>query len=157
MNATDGRRVDVAMIGMRLLQLRELRGLSVSAVAAEARIAKSYVAKLERGEVDNPGVGTLDAMAAALGTTLADLLAPATGSHRRARWSTVVDPLEVERLRATMPASLLRFLEELERDEGGRVPADLVRTLGLLQIRGRRPDTVANWRFVYEAMKRSFD
>lgn len=155
MNPATSARIDVTVIGMRLLQLRELRGLSVSAVAAEADIAKSYLAKLERGEVENPGIATLDAVAEALGTSLGELLAPATGSHRRARWSTVVDPLEVERLQATMPASLLRFLKELERDEGSRVPADVVRTLGLLQIRGRRPDTVADWRFVYEAMKRS--
>ena len=154
MNPINILRLDVSVIGIRLLQLREMRGLSVSAVAAEAEIAKSYLAKLERGEVENPGIATLDAVAAALGTTLPELLAPATGSHRRVRWSNVVDPLEVERLRANMPASLLRFLEELEREEGSRVPADVVRTLGLLQIRGRRPDTIADWRFVYEAMKR---
>ena len=155
MNTSDVPRADVSVIGMRLLQLRELRGASVSTVAAQANIAKSYLAKLERGEVDNPGVATLDAVAVALGTSLAELLAPATGSHRRARWSAVVDPLEVERLRATMPPSLLLFLEELEQEEGGRVPADVVRTLGLLQIRGRRPGAVADWRFVYEAIKRS--
>lgn len=147
--------LDVQLIGERLLQLRELRGLSVSAVASQANVAKSYVAKLERGEVDNPGLATLDSIATALKTTLSQLFAPATGSHKRSRWSAVVDPLEVERLRATMPESLQRFLRELEDSEGARVSSDIVRSLALLQFRGKRPERVEDWRFVYQAVARS--
>lgn len=147
--------LDVELIGERLLQLRELRGLSVSAVASQAKVAKSYVAKLERGEVENPGLATLDSIATALRTTLSQLFAPATGSHKRSRWSAVVDPLEVERLRATMPESLQRFLKELEDSEGARVSSDVVRSLALLQFRGKRPERVEDWRFVYQAVARS--
>jgi XRE family transcriptional regulator, regulator of sulfur utilization len=148
-------RIDVGVVGERLLQLRELRGMSLSAAAAEAGIAKSYLAKLERGAVENPGVGTLDRVAEVLGTTLIELFAPATGSHKRARWSAVVDPLQVERLRATAPPSLEQFLKELEAAEGGRISADVVRTLAHLQFRGKRPERAEDWRFAYEAIRRS--
>jgi transcriptional regulator with XRE-family HTH domain len=145
--------IDVGLVGERLLQLRELRGDSLGTVATKAGIAKSYLAKLERGEVDNPGVGTLGQVASALETSLVELFAPPTGSHKRARWSSVVDPLEVERIRATLPEALSRVLEELG-SESGRVPADVVRTLASVQLHGRRPRTADDWRFAYLALSR---
>ncbi len=145
----------VEIVGDRLRQLRELRGMSLTEIAKNAGIAKSYLAKLERGEVGNPGVTTLAKIGQVLGTTLPQLLAQPTMSHVRARWSTVVDPLEIERLKDSMSPSLAEFLAVLERDEGAKVPADVIRTLALLQIRGKRPDTVDSWRFVYEAIRRS--
>lgn len=146
--------VDVALVGERLRQLRELRGASLTTVAGEAGIAKSYLAKLERGEVENPGVATLASVAAILAITLQELFAPATGSHKRTRWSAVVDPLEVERIMASLPKSLEVFLAELEREEQGRVPADVVRTLASIQLRGRQPQMTADWRFAYLALSR---
>jgi len=146
--------LNVQLVGQRLLQLRELRGLSLSAVAAKAELAKSYLAKLERGEVPNPGVATLYRIASVLGASLADLFAPATGSHRRARWSALVDPLEIERIRESMAPSLTQLLTDLEKEEG-HVPADVVRSLALIQFRGKRPEQLDDWRFVYEAIKRS--
>lgn len=142
------------VLGTRLRQVRELRGLSVSRVAAGADVAKSYLARLERGEVPNPGLATIAAVAAALGTTLVELFAPTTDSHLRPRWSATVDPLELEWLRPQLPTSLNDFLEELEHAEG-HVPADVVRSLGMIQFRGKRPDSVADWRFVYLAIERS--
>ena len=147
--------LNVEVIGQRLRQLRELRGLSVSQVAKEAGVAKSYLAKLERGEVPNPGVTTLARIAAVLEVTLPQLLAQPTMSHSRPRWSAVVDPLEIERLKQTMSSSLVEFLRTLEHEEGSAVPADVVRTLALIQVRGKRPDTAQSWRFVYEAIRRS--
>jgi transcriptional regulator with XRE-family HTH domain len=147
--------LDVQVIGERLMQLRELRGLSVSAVATKASVAKSYLGKIEQGKVDNPGLATLNSIAGALNVTLSELFAPPTGSHRRARWSQVVDPLEVERLKANLPESLEEFFKELEEKEGSRVPADVVRTLALLQVRGKRPRSARDWWFIYEAVLRS--
>ncbi|MBA3670462.1 MAG: helix-turn-helix domain-containing protein [Gemmatimonadaceae bacterium] len=146
--------VDVTLVGERLLQLRELRGASLTTVAGEAGIAKSYLAKLERGEVENPGVATLASVASVLAITLQELFAPATGSHKRARWSSVVDPLEVERIMASLPEQLATCLREIEQEEGGRVSADVIRTLASIQLRGRRPKAVADWRFAYLALLR---
>jgi transcriptional regulator with XRE-family HTH domain len=146
--------LDVGLVGERLRQLRELRALTLTTVAAQAGVAKSYLAKLERGEVENPGVATLNAVAGALDVRLGELFAPATGSHKR-KWSTVVDPLEVERLKANLPPGLEEFLLELEAEERGPVTADVLRSLALMQIRGKRPVERRDWRFVYEAMLRS--
>jgi XRE family transcriptional regulator, master regulator for biofilm formation len=145
----------IEILGQRLRQLRELRGLSLTKVATDADVAKSYLAKLERGEVSNPGLTTLGRVAAVLEVTLPQLLASPTASHTRPRWSSVVDPLEIERLKESMLPSLVAFLKILEDEEQATVPADVVRSLALLQIRGRRPETVENWRFVYEAIRRS--
>ncbi|MBK8059527.1 MAG: helix-turn-helix transcriptional regulator [Gemmatimonadetes bacterium] len=134
--------------------MRELLGQSLGQVAESAGIAKSYLARLERGEVPNPGIATLGAVVQALGTGLAELFAPTTSSHLRPRWSATVDPLELEWLRPQLPATLRTFLQELEKLEG-HVPADVVRSLGMVQVRGRRPAEVDDWRFLYLAMVRS--
>src|SRR4051812_27919115 len=71
--------LDPKVIGERLVQRRSER--SLSEIAAKAGIAKSYLSKLERGEVPNPGLVTLNAVARALDVTLGDLLdAPADQS-----------------------------------------------------------------------------
>lgn len=54
-------------IERQLVALRELRGLSQRAAAKLAGATEPYVAKLEAGEVRNPGVKTLVKYATALG------------------------------------------------------------------------------------------
>ena len=147
---------DARLLGERLRQLRELRGHSVSEVASRAGLAKSYVAKLERGGVENPGVGTVLSIADVLGAPLPELFAPPSGRHRPApRWSAFAGPLEVEQLLVTAPELLREFLRELEAADGSHVPADVVRTLATIQVRGRRPETLSDWRFAYAALCRS--
>jgi transcriptional regulator with XRE-family HTH domain len=145
----------IEILGQRLRQLRELRGLSLTKLATQADAAKSDISKLERGEVHNPGLTTLGRIATVLEVSLPQLLSSPTASHTRPRWSAVIDPLEIERLKEAMAPSLAAFLKVLETEEHGTVPADIVRSLALLQIRGRRPETLENWRFVYEAIRRS--
>jgi XRE family transcriptional regulator of biofilm formation len=147
---------DPRLLADRLRQLRELRGLSVSEVASRAGLAKSYVAKIEKGVVDNPGLATVASIAHVLEAPLPELFAAPSGPHRPVpRWAAFAGPLEVEQLLATAPESLRSFLEELEREEGSRVPADVVRTLATVQLRNRRPESVADWRFAYSALCRS--
>ena len=142
-------KIDVTALGRRLTQLRELRGLSLSATADTAQLAKSYLAKLERGEVENPGLKTLDSLARSLGVTLADLLyegATSRGGHS--------DVAGYEELLSSIPLELHEFLTEREAS-GDRLPADVVRSLASIQFRGKRPQTVGDWRFIYEALIRT--
>lgn len=125
--------------------------MSLSATAGEAGIAKSYLAKLERGEVENPGLKTLDGVARALGVTLADLLAPKAAATDRPPENEVE---ELERLIATMSPSLREFLSALEKREG-KLPVDVVRSLASVQFRGRRPETADDWSLLYLALKKS--
>ncbi len=143
-------KLEVGPLGGRLFQLRNEKGLSLTAVADLAGVAKSYLAKLERGEVPNPGLKTLDSVAKALDVTLAHLLAPParTSSHTR------VEERDRDQLFATMPRSLREFIHNVEQQDG-QLPLDDVSALVALQFRGKRPETVDDWRFMYEALRRS--
>jgi transcriptional regulator with XRE-family HTH domain len=143
-------KLEVGPLGERLVQLRNGKGLSLSAVAEAADVAKSYLAKLERGEVPNPGLKTLDSIAKALDVTLAHLLAPEPRTVTR----PAHEENEKERLFATMPRSLREFLIGVE-EQDGELPVEDIRALVVLQFRGKRPETLDDWRFVYEALKRS--
>ena len=59
---------------MAIKRLRKQRGLSQRALAARAGISRVYLARLESGERRNPGVVTVQALAAALGVELKELL-----------------------------------------------------------------------------------
>ena len=60
-------------LGAEVRRLRESVGLSQSKLADIARIHVNVIGRLERGSY-NPTVTTLDAIAAALDTTLAEIL-----------------------------------------------------------------------------------
>jgi transcriptional regulator with XRE-family HTH domain len=145
--------IDSARVGQRITHLRELRGESLSAVAERAKIAKSYLLKLERGEVENPGLRTLDSIAKALRMTLADLLAPSSEANAEQAESraTLVD---YERVRSELPSGLSDFVTEFEK-RNGRMPSDVLNSLATLQFRGKRPESVRDWQFVYDAISRA--
>lgn len=58
-----------------LKALREARGLSIRELAARAGISHVALLKIEAGGVD-PRLGTLEALAEALGVSVVDLVAP---------------------------------------------------------------------------------
>jgi transcriptional regulator with XRE-family HTH domain len=145
--------IDPVALGRRVKHLRELKGWSLGGLAEAASLSKSYLAKLERGDVENPGLQTLQAIAAALGATLADfLMAPSGDAPPPA--SSRSEVAEYERLLANLPPGLKGFIEEKER-AGERVPADAIRSMASIQFRGKRPESVADWRFLYDAINRS--
>ena len=143
--------IDVLLLGNRLQHLRELKGLSLSALSEIAGISKSYLAKLERGEVENPGLQTLQSIAGALDTTLGDLLAGPGEQPDRSRVSEIG---EFELLLDSLPPGLRDFIEQRSR-RGDRLPADVVRSLARIQFRGKRPETAEDWEFICSAIERS--
>jgi transcriptional regulator with XRE-family HTH domain len=68
------------LVGDRLRTVRKERGLSVGALAAAADIGKGSLSEIENG-ARNPTLGTLYALAGALGVPLASLLAARTGTR----------------------------------------------------------------------------
>lgn len=60
-------------LGRRVAQFRELRGMSLRAVAAEAGVSSSFLSQLENGHT-NASVASLRKVAAALGVSPAQLL-----------------------------------------------------------------------------------
>lgn len=143
------------VLGARIAQLRELRRLSLGELAeASGGIAKSYLAKLERGEVANPGLRTLTGIAKALDVTVADLLKSNTEPGSAKRDAVLLEQVEFERLVSKLPPGLQEFLDELGR-KGESVPAGTIRALAHAEFRGKRPETAADWQFLYDALARS--
>lgn len=71
---------DVArLVGARLRDARRERGLSLGALASAAEIGKGSLSEIENG-IRNPTLGTLYALAGALGTPLSSLLAEQPGA-----------------------------------------------------------------------------
>jgi Helix-turn-helix. len=68
------------LVGWNVRRLRVGRGMTIESLAGEADIDASYLARLERGEV-NVGVVILDRLGKALAAKLADLVVePAAGA-----------------------------------------------------------------------------
>ncbi len=74
---------DLLTIGRRLRHLRSGRGLTLDAVGSAVGLSASALSLIENGKRE-PRVSVLTALASALGTDLADLLAPAPPTRRAA-------------------------------------------------------------------------
>ncbi|MEB4615324.1 helix-turn-helix domain-containing protein [Leucobacter sp. M11] len=68
-------------LGERVAQFRELRGLSLRALAATAGVSSSFLSQLENGK-SNASVSSLRKIASALGVTPAALLDASSGHTR---------------------------------------------------------------------------
>lgn len=148
--------IDVRALGARIGHLRELKGLSLGALAeASGEMAKSYLVKIERGEVANPGLKTLSAIARALDVTAADLIDPVGSSSRGPEGHALLqEAAKFERIAANLPSGLSEFLDGM-RSKGSPVPPTIVSALSMVEFRGKRPQSPEDWRFLYDAMMRS--
>ena len=57
------------MFGKRLKELREIRGLSLSELAAQSGVAKSYISNMERDKMTNPSLEVMTKIASVLDIT----------------------------------------------------------------------------------------
>jgi transcriptional regulator with XRE-family HTH domain len=106
-------------MGIRIRELRKASRLSSTALAAAAGIAPSHLSQIERGE-SRPSFTVASRIAAALGTTLADLAAverdqAATDAALvAALLAHGVGPTLAEEIRATLPTrSRVALLEAM--------------------------------------------
>ena len=121
-------------IGARIKSRREELGWSLSKLAEEAGVSKGYIWSLEKGDVESrPSGQTLYGIAEALGVTMSDLLGRellTESSQQR-------------------PPELLQFAEQAS------LPDTDIEMLAAVNFRGRRPQTVEDWEFLYRAIQRS--
>jgi transcriptional regulator with XRE-family HTH domain len=74
----DGRK----LVAWNLRRIRVLQGLLQEKLAVDAEVDRAYVGRLERG-VENPTIGLLDRLAAALGVPISEFLVlPSPGEPR---------------------------------------------------------------------------
>jgi transcriptional regulator with XRE-family HTH domain len=123
-------------------RLRQTKQLSQPALAEKAHVSKGYVYMLESGEMTNPTLDMLLKIAEALDTTIAELI-----DQPR------VAPVDTE---ADIPDSLVRFIRQRRRAGQSLLEEDIV-SLAKTKFRGKRPETVEDWAYLYEFLHRTFD
>lgn len=130
-----------ATVGARIRRYRDQKQTSLSQLARDAGVSKSYLWRLENPPDNEPGQRpsgkTLYAIAKALGVTMSDLL----GEELILQRDNPIDP------------TLRTFADEQQLPE-----AD-VEMLASIQWRGDRPRTLERWRYIYQAivMSRTLD
>lgn len=128
--------------------------MSLGDVATVTGLAKSYLSKMEKGEALNPGLATLSAIASALHLTVHDLLPKAEETTEGpAERGETEGAVSFEMITASIPEPLREFIKKQD-DDGEPVPDDAIRALAMLRLRGKRPETVADYRLLYTMLQR---
>ncbi|WP_088041606.1 helix-turn-helix domain-containing protein [Bacillus sp. EAC] len=63
------------MIGKNILKIRKKKGLTLTQLAEQANISKSYLSNIEREINDNPSIHVMEKISTVLGVDLKNLLA----------------------------------------------------------------------------------
>jgi transcriptional regulator with XRE-family HTH domain len=116
----------------RLQQRRREKKSSLTALAIKAGISKGYLHAIETGKTLHPSADVMQRLANALGTTIGDLLGE-----------------EIMTPEGDIPPTLWEFAST-----SGLAEAD-VRMLANIHYRGKRPERVEDWWFIFEAIKRT--
>lgn len=120
-------------IGERIKLRRTEMNIALAELARRADLSKGYLHSIESGDTQSPSAEILFRIANELGTTIADLL----GEE------------QVEPVSAEISVSLREFAKA-ENLTG----AD-VEMLARIEYRGKRPDNVDDWRYIFESIKRT--
>jgi transcriptional regulator with XRE-family HTH domain len=123
----------MSVLGDRVKKRRTEMGIALAELARRVDISKGYLYAIESGEAQSPSAEILFKIANELDTTIADLLGEEPEQPRS----------------ADIPRSLLEFAEEADLTD-----AD-IQMLARIEYRGKRPQTIDDWRFIYESIKRS--
>lgn len=126
----------------RIRALRKKAGLSLDALAAKARISKTYLWELEKDEegAKKPSADVLLRIATALSTTIADLMS--------------LPSVRVQQDQVQIPPSLDEFRQRMEKMGSPLSPDDL-RDLAAMKFRGGQPQTVDEWHSLYLVLSAS--
>lgn len=126
--------VEAAGVGAQIRRQREKSGRSLSQLADDAEISKGYLWKLEQEKADvRPSADTLYKIARALGTSMSSLIGKSV---------LVEEPSD-------LPQSLVEFADSEELGERDRA------MLAQINFRGKQPEQIEDWAFIWSAIKRS--
>lgn len=111
-------------LGRRIRDARTERGWSLAEVSRRTGLSRAYINALERGKGRRPGADTIRRLEDVLG-----------------------------RVSTAEPASLGELpvgLQQLAVERN--LPASEIQVLAGLQVRGRQPESLERWRFIYDAL-----
>jgi len=122
----------------RIRDLRKGKGYTLSRLASISGVSQPYLQQIESGQRKNPSGVILQKLAAALGTTVADLMGSPQGIPDEALQD--------------VPQSL----RELVRRSGKRLGlrGEDVEMLKGVHFRGKRPGKVEDWELLFLLIKR---
>ncbi|MCB0165002.1 MAG: helix-turn-helix transcriptional regulator [Anaerolineae bacterium] len=120
-------------IGPRVRELRQKKGWSLTKLANEAGISRSYLAQIEYGE-STPTQEKIQQLANALGVLQSDLL----GENSQ----------EIE-----IPESLRAFATEMGLESASKE----IQMLSQIEYRGKRPSTIEEWKVIYSVIRGLLD
>lgn len=101
----------VANIGRMIRRLRERRGLTQSNLQARSGVSRSYLSRIESGQM-TPSLATLEKVTAALQVTMAQLFTPVNGSMLDDYFIAELRPY-LRRLDGMQWSTVLRKMQEL--------------------------------------------
>lgn len=125
-------------LGERIRILRTEAHLSLPVLAQKADISKSVLFQIETSESANPSLDTLQKIAKALGTTLAELLST-QGVRAKRQLPARLDP-ELEKMIAGL------------REDKSPINEAALDALYVLQERSGGSKTAADWRWLYDSI-----
>jgi transcriptional regulator with XRE-family HTH domain len=123
----------MSTVGERIRLRRTEMNIALAELARRAGLSKGYLHAIETGDTQNPSAEILFRIANELKTTIADLLGEES----------------VEPDTAEISESLREFAHQENLTE-----AD-VTMLARIQYRGKRPNNVDDWRYIFESIKRT--
>ena len=124
--------------GYKIREVRQERGLSMSQLARDAGVSKSYLSQIENGNSKQPSATILLKIATALDSTLAHIInvpRPVYGLH-------IYDEVH-----ESLKEMVDRFGDQLDI-----APEDIY-MLAQINYRGRTPDTAEGWLHILLAVK----
>lgn len=133
----DSKSIDLTKLGHHVRFLRQGKGWSLTDLARESGLSKSYISDLENGAAGKPNIQYIYSVSVALGVTLNELLEINTSKAEAAR---------VKRKEAELPAGLKELQTELNLTDGD------VEKLAQINFRGKRPRDKEGWRFLIETL-----
>lgn len=100
------------MIGDRIQQLRQAKGLSLSELAERSGVAKSYLSTIERSLQGNPSIQVIEKIASVLRVSVQTLLLPEDANLK----DDELDPEWVELAKEAMTSGITKdqFREYME-------------------------------------------
>lgn len=135
-------RPNLATMAARIRRLREEKNLSLDELASKAGISKTYLWELEKDELGDkkPSADVLLRIAAALSTTIADLMS--------------LPSVRVDHAEVMLSPSLREFQERMQKFGEALTPADL-RDLATMKFRGGQPQTADEWHSLYLVLSKA--
>jgi transcriptional regulator with XRE-family HTH domain len=137
--------------GQLLRSARMDRGMTLQEVSSKSEISVTYLSDLERGKLTNPTLETLRRVASALRVSLNELLELERSSTTERSYPDALEELRsLPQFQRTLEEQASRF-----RVSPAELEDEWFKLLAGIRIQNRRPRTVSDFYFLFDAIART--